>query len=144
MKKNLAILFILVVALLRIATPVSADEASDAATLAQYEKEGKISAAGVCDNMMSPMVHFKGSSYESMVMLAPISKQNVQLYVVKKTAKMEENEYFIKESLGGGKVIVRKLSAMDWSAEVMQYARNFWLYIFFPDRPHGCICQEQK
>jgi len=123
---------------LLLAAPSQADDKA-AALLENYEKSGQIKGAGVCDNMLSPIIIMTGPMYDRLIMVTPTDKKNWNVYVVR---KQSGDEYFIKEFLPEGKILVRQLIPMDWSAEVMPICYNFWLYIFSPNEPHNCIVKE--
>lgn len=113
-----------------------AGDNDDAKLLDRYTESGKPSGMGMCDNMRSTLIHFSNPLYKEMIMLAPIAKLNLRVYVVKKES---EDEYFIKEIISDSESKVRKLSAMDWAIEVMPLSYNFFHYIFFPESQNDCV-----
>lgn len=108
---------------------------ADSDTLASYEQGAKVSVMGMCDNNRSTFVLFLGSDF-AMEMFAPVADSSVRFYVV---TKKDDKEYFIKRFKEGGSVEVRKLSPMDWSAELMPLSMSYFRAHFLPESDHDCF-----
>ncbi|OHA05038.1 MAG: hypothetical protein A3A28_03835 [Candidatus Sungbacteria bacterium RIFCSPLOWO2_01_FULL_47_32] len=107
----------------------------DAKLLAGYEKEAVLSSGGMCDSMRSNFVSFTGTLFTEMVEFVPMSASK-RFYVVKKGPG---NEYFIETFADEkGPSRVRKLTAMEWSQELMPESINFFLYTLLPEKQHDC------